>query len=528
MVAGLEVFNGEQRASVAARLRELFEPAVDRDVALPMAQLVLRMTTLAEWARGRRGTEPTLDGVAMQASQLIGLAELSGEGALSLAELRRMCASLDSPGVVVNIGEAGLGAVAEPGAILGATTTTVWWNFSRTQAGFVPRLRLSVGEHAALAAWGVTIPDPGAATATISRRWRRPLDLATESVILVCPRTTETGEPSYPHPLWDELVGTLPDGSPAARLVVDAWQLSRTTLTPRPLPAAADTARVVRPLFVRDVESASSLETLLGCSLAYVLRYVAELRGGIGSPVAEPGPLLSGSLAHHVLARVFADGPRDPDTAARLAIATFDAELGQVAETLCLPDHESERSAVRRAIAATAFTIADSIARSGATLRGVEVMLEGKLDAVTVASRADLLLSAPDHVIDYKWGASRNRQRLISGTAIQLAIYAELARTGATLPGAAYLILRTGRMLAAHGAALPDAISPTRHTIADTLDVTRSALRARISELAGGVFVAPSAVVEARPSHVVDGQLRLAPQCGFCRFDGLCGRRGRA
>ncbi len=53
---------------------------------------------------------------------------------------------------------------------------------------------------------GVVLPNSADITSTQAVRWRRPLLQASEQLILVCPKTDETGKELHPHPLWDELM----------------------------------------------------------------------------------------------------------------------------------------------------------------------------------------------------------------------------------------------------------------------------------------------------------------------------------
>lgn len=539
LARGLEAIDAHTRGAVAARLAALLEPVVEAAAALPIEQLAARMRVLADWARGRLATAPSLGCVIARAERLVALARLDGRP-LELAVLRRLCEAIEEPDVAGAPAELGLAAVASPGGVLGSPRAVIWWGFTRERAPRAPRLRLSVSERAALAAAGVTAPDAGAVMAREARRWRRPLALAAEALVLVCPRTDEVGGAAYPHPLWDELVAAMPEPALAARLHAvqvalpapggsgASIEARRLRAAPRPLPAPAEAVRASRAIGLREPESASSVETLLGCSLAYVLRYAGDLGPGLSAPPAQPGPRLCGNLVHHVLARVFACGVIEPDAAARRAAAVLDAELPRLAETLLLADHGAERAAVRRAIVDSARAVAAAIRLAGSTIRGLEVPLEGKIGPVTLAGRADLLLADPDHVLDFKWGGTRHGAMLRAGAAVQLALYAELARTGPSLPGAAYVLARTGRLVAARGAPLPGASVPSAYTLDDTLCAARAAIERRIGELAGGALVAPGAIEEPPASQLADGVLRVAPGCARCELDGLCGRRGRA
>src|SRR5690606_32154271 len=124
---------------------------------------------------------------------------------------------------------------------------------------------------------------------------------------------------AHPHPLWDELVARMPARALADRLSSPHVQLPtrarRAIVALRPRLQARDVVQVA-PLAPTERESPSSLEQLLGCSLAWALQRVARLYPGLRGGPAAPGPLLYGTLAHHVIERVFASGALSPADAA--------------------------------------------------------------------------------------------------------------------------------------------------------------------------------------------------------------------
>lgn len=352
---------------------------------------------------------------------------------------------------------------------------------------------------------------------------------------MVCPYTDAVGDRAHPHPLWDALVASMPDPQLAdrlarSRMTVRGAAAPRILATKRATTISFGTTRTSAPVAVAADESASNIELLLGCSLAYTLRRVGKLRPRMAARPTEPSPLLYGNLAHHLLAIVFgASVPSpSPNEASLDAEAVFDRELPRLAEALVLQDHQAERTSLRRAFVESARLLATVIEQSGATVRGLEVRLGGIVGGVQIAARADLVLDTPFHVIDFKWGGSSHRDRLRAGAAVQLAIYAALARgEGAALPGVAYLTLRDQRLLATHDNGLAGSDAVGRYSVAEMLDAVHRVLEARIEELADRRLAAPGAHGEAAArSRIVDGVLRLGPPCQHCDFDALCGRRG--
>ena len=525
---GIARLEEDRRPSVEERLRHLLDPVVDREAGLPVEALVLRMRALSTWARGRLATAPRLASLISFAESLVSLARALGVAALSRVELRRLCDEVDPRTMAGPPAETGINTVLQPGALLGPVRHVIWWRFTRDRAVAPPRLRLSEQEVAMLRAAGVTPPDAGAAMAAEARRWRRPLTCATASLILVCPKTSEARDAAHPHPLWDELCASMDDPAAARTLVastITSVEARRTRAVLRALPRAFDTARSPTPIALRPIESASSIEKLLGCSLAYVLTYPARIRSGLGTGPAAPSPLLFGTLAHHLLAQVFSDGGLTPDAAAARAAAMVDASLAGLAENLALPDHQRERSSLRLAIVESARAIGALLHKTKATIRGAEFSLDRELDHYRIQGRADIVFSNPDIVLDYKWGTSGHRDRLEGGTAVQLATYAEMGRQGEAFPGIGYLNLQNQKLFVSSGTEVPGVRPVGNVHVKDVWAATRSAIDQRRRELGEGRLVAPSALVDADKSSLVEGVMRIQPSCGYCEHAALCGKR---
>src|SRR5690606_186055 len=109
----------------------------------------------------------------------------------------------------------------------------------------------------------------------------------------------------------------------------------------------------------------------------------------------------------------------------------------------------------RLAIVESARELGALIAELGASVRGTELTAAGALAGLTVQGTADLVLSDPDVVLDLKWGRRSSQRRLESGTALQLATYAELLRRGEPRPEVGYFILNRQELLGDGGSALP-------------------------------------------------------------------------
>jgi ATP-dependent helicase/nuclease subunit B len=507
------------RAEIAARVATLLMPAARRGETIAATEIARRLCVLEAWARGRASASPSL---ATLASLAADACVLVGEsGGRTLVALRRLCDELDGRTGRGTSAEVGPASVANPGAVLAPVDTIVWWSFTRDSAPSPSRLRLSRREREALRTLGVTPPDLGAAMEGEAARWRRPLEMAGRRLVLVCPTTDEAGGASFPHPLWDELCAAMPGPEYASRLQTGRLSAHRTAVAIRALPTPITELRTNVAIALRDVESPSSIDRLLGCSLAWALHYPGHLRRGTSCGPSAPAPLLYGVIAHDLLARVFAGGALDAEAAATAAQHLVDHELVNLCETLALPRYQVELTMVKHAIVRSARELGRLFAATRATVRGVEVETSGVFDGITLGGRADLILAGPDVVVDLKWGRKSSIEKLDTGTALQLAAYAEMQ---ASPHDVAYFALTSQELFAPCGSLLPARIIGTA-TTSDTWRGARAALTARRTELGAGHLFAPAADGTEIGPALRGGQLVVAPGCTYCELGTLCGNR---
>lgn len=525
LAEGLARCDDSWRDEVAKRVATLVMPAVGRNEPLPKAELLRRLAALGAWAGASMLKTPSLIVLAGLAAAARELVELEPAPALSLVQLRRLCDELEFDGGAGQPSQAGLSAIAEPGAMLGPARLVVWWGFTRDAAPSAPRLRLAIAERDELRRLGVTPPDLGAMMVGTAARWRRPLDQTTGALVLVCPATTDSGEPVFPHPLWDELRAAMETSSLGARL--EARTLERVAIaarrTPplRALPTLATKIATGVPLTLRERESPSSLSKLLGCSASWALHYKGKLRSGMSAGPAAPSPLLYGTLAHHVLERVFNDGALDGEAAAAAAKVLVDGELGRLSETLALPRYQVELTIVRQVITRSAQALGVLLKATGASVHGVELPLEGVIDGIALGGNADFVIADPRVVLDLKWGRTSYRDRLAAGAALQLAVYAELLGDS---PQVGYFTLGSQDLFTLPGTALPGATVVGSASPRDTWKGAVAVLEERLDELARGALRAPGADGSEHVSQLAGGRLNLAPECSYCGFGGLCGK----
>jgi hypothetical protein len=404
--------------------------------------------------------------------------------------------------------EAGLFAVGDPGCVAGEVDQVVWWNFSLNMASPPAKIPLSTGEENELRGLGIQLPDPGREAVRQAARWRRPLEQAKESVLLVCPQRSADGEDNFPHPAWDEI---------KARL--EAWHMDSKLVSARPrgrempgatrrdllnLPRPAAEYRLIKgTVQMSERESPSSLGPLIGCPFQYVLERAAELGSGFPAALPEAGDSrMRGNLSHHLLAEVLDIKRRgeelSPEKAREKAGELFDSDAPGMLAVLFLPGNDSARAEVRRAVCEAAYSLVALLSRMGLEVKEIEKRREDQALGITVSGKLDLLVGDPDKVVDLKWsGGSYRIQDLEAGTSYQLATYSRLVRAKGkkTFPPVAYFIIRENRLLATN--ALKDGV------------------------VAAGVeYEKPRGTGNA--GYIRDGRLVLPPTCGFCDFGCLC------
>ena len=121
----------------------------------------------------------------------------------------------------------------------------------------------------------------------------------------------------------------------------------------RPLVEPAVVVRVSSPVNLRETESPSSIERLLGCSLSWALHYGARLESGLAVAPPSPGPLVFGKLAHRFLEQVLKE-PVSPEKGAELAASVFEQHCVDYCEELGLPRHQADRATLKRAVVESA------------------------------------------------------------------------------------------------------------------------------------------------------------------------------
>lgn len=525
IVKGLEAIpEQDRRKRVEERLGILLAASATGEEYLE-SELERRVGALETWAKGKHKNAgeqaPRWDCMLQQLASFRKLCRTSGLESLSRPLLQKLVKAATEQASLppVRTAEAGIESVSEPGAILCPVRRVVWWNFTERSAPSVERLMLTPEEKASLEALGCEFPEPAVQAAQLSRAWRRPVQMATDAVLLVCPKFGADGEPESPHSLWDEIVSGL-GNEQVARLQGD-------------LPPGVARSRAVPGLAVPEPKrewhidpgvrishsrpfSPSSLELLLGNPLYWVLKYPCGLSYGASDPLSE-GVLVMGSLAHKIAGDLLAEctmkALHDPGHASEQAGRRFDEDGPSMAADFFLPGRERERARLRGTIVGLTQDLFSHIREAGATVAAVETLISAEIDGISLSGRPDLVLSSPDIVLDMKWGRESDRKKeLEQGGALQLSVYVALLKRPHSI---GYYISSRRRLLLCNPGRF-DCARIEGPAPSEVWDAARAVLEERLEQFERGIVEDTCALVDGnsppKQSCMVEGRLVIAPK----------------
>jgi ATP-dependent helicase/nuclease subunit B len=502
----------------------------------PASDMDRRVGALETWAKGKAKADEAQTArwecLLQQLASFRRLYQATGLSSLARPLVEKLIKAATEQVVLppVRIAEAGIESVSEPGAILAPARRIVWWNFTERRAPSVERSMLTPEEKTALEALGCEFPDPAVQAAQFSRAWRRPLQMATDSVLLVCPKFGADGEPEAPHPLWDEISSRL-GSEQVAKLVGELPpEVERNHEVPAlvmPVPRREWRVDPAVTITKADHFSPSSLELLLGNPLYWVLKYPGRLSYGASDPLPS-GVLTTGSLAHKIAGDLLAECTKktlhDPGHAAELAGRRFDDYGPSMTADFFMPGRESERSRLRHTIIGLTRDLFSHLHEAGATVAAVETDIERKIDGISFRGRPDLVLSNPDIVLDMKWGREGDRRKeLEEGGALQLSIYVALLKRPHFI---GYYISSRQRLLLCNPGRF-DCIRIEGPAPSEVWDAARVALKERLDQLRRGIVEDTCALVDGNAppdkSCLVEGRLVIAPKPEYVPFAWISG-----
>jgi hypothetical protein len=503
----------------------------DPERGLPSATVLTLCTRIAAWAQTR--TEPEWGAAAVQLAKTL---EASGETILSRRLLTRMLEAITThPIEILPEQAAPWRYFATPSARIDSVETTIWW---LDNAPAVPARLWRQDEREWIDRTGLRLDD-GLRPARDRHGMVRAILACTNRLIVIrSPAGSDTEAAPVATGLLGGCFGSTLDGAwiSAERQqsggALAGTRLASETIDARAPPPPRRHWRVPQGLLLpRTEESASGLEKLLGCPLAWTLSYVARLRRG-GRAALPDINRLTGLYAHDIVRRVLDEGITSPNLAGNRAEDLFNNSLSERAAPLLQPGLETMRERVRIQLARAVTTLEASINDAGLSVAAIEKSFSrsvhgGEDAALTFKGRVDLLLRdnrGRSVVLDAKWSRSGTwyRRRLENGTAVQLAVYSWLVSDGQ--PGTAgYFLLADARLHAADDSIFKEAAAGGP-SMAETWAGALTDYRQALVALRGGEICAAGIEDGGGASSEPVRMLPIDPPCGFCNFQTICGK----
>jgi ATP-dependent helicase/nuclease subunit B len=540
---GLEgITDASQRDLVRKRIEVIFRPEAKINSQCPASALKIRAKAVRDWAQARlfaakdapSQVAARLPSVISQCNLLERLIDLSGFHLFSEPQLLRLMSEINDsigPGRRFDQ-ELGMATVASPGAVAGPARRIIWWDFTLELAPSSFAIPLSRAELVSLESEGVRITAAKEISADAARRWRRPLLQACETLILVCPVFGEDGEERHPHPLWDEIRANLKRGSTSAPLETKELRAKkRVPMKKDPvlvLPQAKRSWRIQPGIITPPPRhSATSIQNLIGCPFKWTLSTIGQLRDPEIAALTDSGSLV-GLLSHEILAEVLRSSPADSQAAETLALELFETKGPRLAAPLFLPGAPVQLAVSRNATAQAARDLTALLQKAKLQVLKVESPCERKIGDLEIAGRFDLLAGNPPVIIDLKWrGETYHRDHLKNGTAVQLAAYAFMLKSGRSFPSVAFFIISNQHLIGLGQTPFTGAERIDGPALEDTWKAVIATALRLLGEIKSGRIEAPAVPRDDEKTvtkdELVDDGIVLSPPCRFCHFGFLCG-----
>lgn len=529
------------------------------DAPIPGADAVTICERVAHWAAGRASADHnrTLYEIAAQQAKLLRQLILkTGATTIPLTQMRKMLEAVAGYGVSISNEEAcDWTLLNHPGQIWNAVPSLLWWGFAQPHWTSPRTGAWTEAEIQTLGRYDVHVETPLERLRRDSFAWRLPILNARKSLVLVKPRMV-AGQRATPHPIWDEINSLVDPTSmksstlKASKLFAStSIQLSGTDIKCENRSAVALPTRLrtwnvpstaIRP---RKSESYSSIDKLLGCSLAWTLQYSAGMYSSRSLNLPEK-QLLLGKLAHAVVSTLHDEKPHwQPAEAETRTTAILHELIPQTAASLLLPGASVQYREAMEAIPRSVAQLIKFLREAKAEVEGCEKNLKVKLNADTdLGGAVDMLIRLPSGsraVLDFKWSNSPYffRKRIIDGVALQLAIYSWLAKATDTspdsqaadskMPPAGFFMFRQGELFFTRDGVFP-AYTLVRKMVRDldeTWKVTLEAYERVLAEVRSGTITATGIIDDTIPIEVFTHPELIKPPCDFCDFSHFCGKR---
>ena len=538
-----EVSDDDYRKVIRARITEWFgSPSFETEKGAPLDEILKTCARVSDLLRIRAHTGDALNTDSSFNEGLSGVRRLtelvraSGLKTFSREELARLVteAVLHGAAQSMHVAEAnGPFVVAQPAALRARAKHVIWWDFSLSS---VPKPKASSiwnsEDQARLRDARVLLPKPARLVKSEAQHWRNACLMASERLTLVTWEENLDDRQEHIHPAFSEWTSTKAsawseglkcDLSQApSELLKKLYQEAGVKDVEAKVPPFKERVKWTVPaksIAIERTESPSSLQTLLGCELAYAFRYGASIYGAAAQST-EVDNRVKGTIAHAALAIAFPVGRRPKiKEAVTAAKNNFHSLLEERAPVLLTPEKIIEKVRFEEQVLAAVRTYGDFLEANDLEVKSVEQELpEAKVAGLQMKGKPDSILKGKDGlriVMDHKWsGLNYHRDDLINGVAIQPAVYAELELAGGNV-AIGYHVIETGEIIVLNKD-LKQAVRIDGPTVGETVKSAAVTVKERIQAINKGELIARGLEEGAEDA-------KWSAPCRFCDYTSICG-----
>lgn len=516
---------------------------------MPVKKLIEICHHVAEWARSLYHTND--DVMYMEAAKVAdelieGVMSLGVEKVSSL-QIARILDSIIGAGTTLTSYKeeaANWAVVQHPGQIWDEADTIIWWGFHHHDVGATTRT-WTKKERSWLIEQGIELPKEEIYRKREALAWHRAIKFAKKRLIFIAP-TKAKGEEVAVHPLWDEVRYAIANEyTTVNKLMFDATVLRkeenvnlfsnhtlvRTEKTIQSLPEPKVHWYVPEnTIQLREKESATSLESLIGCPLQWTFKYVASIRPGNIISLPHESIML-GNLGHAILESLIVEKPTWEQSELTVRIdQLFDDLTPKLAAPLLEPQNRIKANQTKMNLQKSLQRFFRVLQELNITIEATEIEMAKKWDDhVQFQSRLDLVLKTSTGnkmLIDAKWSNNANRYReRLEKLSVQLALYHWLLvdDEDKEFP-VAYFMLRSGEFFSNEHEDLPPEFHVDGPSLKEAYETIRTAVADVLEKMQEGTVVASGVLKKLEMTDETFTAV-IDPPCDFCEYKRLCQER---
>ncbi|MFZ3579931.1 PD-(D/E)XK nuclease family protein [Virgibacillus sp. DJP39] len=521
----------------------------DPYVGMPVEKLSHICQKLGQWAmvRFQLTRDTTYEQVMKHATEILTGVKTLGVENITRLQVVRVIESVIGEGAPLPNNEQEASKweiVKQPGDIWDHGETILWWGFHKNMSG--PNIRTwSTKERTWLEDQGVLLIGEDVKRRREAASWQRAARLANRRLILIAP-TKVKGEERTIHPFWDEIrFAVAREDTTVDKLTLNAGELrkalqgnleektvERVPLESRALPQPIRSWRLPRDVVQpQKVESATSMESLVGCPVQWTFKYASKIRQG--SILSLPNEsIMLGNLGHKILETLIEEKTNwDTDEVKYRGGELFDEWVPKLAAPLLKPEKT-------RLLNQTRFDLQESLKKfflvlneAGINIHHTEHELQKPWDHnVEFKGILDLVGETPSGkkmLIDAKWSKrTQNYKKRIENLSVQLTLYHWLLSDNSSdeLP-VAYFMLSSGEFFGR-----PHEEVPKKHhvesspSLIESYQTVKESVQEVWTHLAEGTAIATGVAAENPDDDKIFTPI-IDPPCIFCDYKNLCGVR---